>query len=80
MKQVRVLVVYPFLHHYRLGGFKEMDNTTGIEYTFVSGVEGSRDIKTLPLQQSPSTSLRTLKGWPIPLAIQRLSNDIAPRL
>ncbi|MEY8579097.1 glycosyltransferase family 4 protein [Corynebacteriaceae bacterium 6-324] len=47
LKKVKVLVIYPFLHHYRLGVFREMDKTEGYEYTFVSGLEGQRGIKAL---------------------------------
>lgn len=47
MKNTTVLVIYPFLHHYRLGVFREMDKTVGIEYTFLSGLDGQRGIRAL---------------------------------
>lgn len=47
MNQTKVLIVYPYLQHYRLGVFQEMDNSRGIKYTFVSDVKGRRGIEPL---------------------------------
>lgn len=48
MREIKALVVYPYMQHYRLGVFQEMDKTEGIEYTFVSDVIGRQGIKSLP--------------------------------
>ena len=48
MAPKRVLVVYPYLQHYRLGVFRAMDETLGIEYIFVSSYNGRQGIKALP--------------------------------
>ena len=36
--EIKTLVVYPYMQHYRLGVFQEMDKTEGVEYTFASDV------------------------------------------
>lgn len=48
MSPRKILVVYPYLQHYRLGVFQEMDNTPDIEYIFISDTEGRSGIKPLP--------------------------------
>lgn len=48
MTKTKVLVVYPYLQHYRLGVFQEMDRNDEIEYTFVSDVTGRHGIEPLP--------------------------------
>lgn len=46
--EIKTLVVYPYMQHYRLGVFQEMDKTEGVEYTFASDVVGRHGIKSLP--------------------------------
>lgn len=47
MAPKNVLVVYPYLQHYRLGVFRAMDSSSKVTYTFVSALEGRRGIKAL---------------------------------
>jgi len=59
--KIKVLVVYPYLQHYRLGVFREMDKTDGIEYTFASDVVGRHVIEPLPRDAVRNHILTTRK-------------------
>lgn len=48
MRPLRLLVVYPFLVHYRYGVFSELEKTDGLEVTFVSGTAGRAGIESTP--------------------------------
>lgn len=48
MSPSKVLVIYPYLQHYRADVFHHMDLTSGIEYSFLSDIVGREGIKTLP--------------------------------
>ncbi|MFZ1363244.1 MAG: glycosyltransferase [Candidatus Nanopelagicales bacterium] len=41
---LRILVVYPYLHHYRRAVFTELDRDSRFEFTFVSDIQGSHGI------------------------------------
>lgn len=70
MRKINALVVYPYMQHYRLGVFQEMDKTEGIDYTFVSDVIGRRGIKSLPTTAVSQHLLTTRKVFG-PLSWQR---------
>lgn len=44
----RVVIVYPFLVHYRFGVFKTLDEMDDLRVTFVSGLEGNHGIPSSP--------------------------------
>ncbi len=47
-KNIRVLVVYPYMPHYRYGVFTALDQLPGFDFAFASDVEGIDGIPALP--------------------------------
>jgi len=46
--RLRVLIVYPFLHHYRYGVFSALEEDPRLEVTFAADDRGRRGIATIP--------------------------------
>jgi glycosyltransferase involved in cell wall biosynthesis len=46
---IRVLVVYPFLFHYRFGVFKALEGKQELDVSFVSDIEGRQGIAATPV-------------------------------
>lgn len=59
-----VLVVYPWLPHYRYGVFKEMERSKWIDYHFASDLESEGNIATIPPELLRNhTRLRNIRIW-----------------